>query len=57
MNTIRMLSLALLAGIGVAGAVWYFWGVIENIAVLRKGKSSDDEAGVVQNEDADSLDL
>lgn len=35
MNTIRILSLALLAGIGVAGAVWYLWGFFENMNTFR----------------------
>ena len=64
MNTIRILSLALLAGVGVGGAVWYIWGVIENIGVARKlraahadADAASAEAGEAKKDDADSLGL
>ena len=65
MNTIRILSLALLAGVGVGGAVWYIWGVVENLGVWRKQRAAAAEADALQgdhadgdqNENADSLEL
>ena len=58
MNTIRILSLALLAGVGVAGAVWYIWGIVENLAAFKKQRASADQSEFgsdSKNEDADSV--
>lgn len=62
MNTLRILSLALLAGVGVGGAVWYVWGVIENVGVARKLRAAHADAeaaaaGDAKKDDADSLGL
>ena len=43
MNIILIASLSLLAGIAMAGFVWYVWGLVENIWILRKMKAIEAE--------------
>jgi hypothetical protein len=53
MTTARIILLALLAGIGVAGCVWYFWGLVENLFVMRKQRALAAEAALLAAELAD----
>ena len=43
MNTILIVSLSLLAGIAMAGSVWYVWGLVENVRTLRQVKAIEAE--------------
>ncbi len=56
MDTLRIISIALLAGCSAAGLVWYIWGIRTNVSAYRKqrhqsvpamepGESGDDEMG------------
>jgi hypothetical protein len=43
MNIILITSLSLLAGIAMAGSVWYVWGLVENIRTFRVVKAIEAE--------------
>lgn len=52
MNTLLITSLSLLVGIAAAGSVWYIWGLIENIVVLRQQRIAEAEARRLDEEAA-----
>ena len=54
MNTILIASLSLLAGIAMAGTVWYVWGLVENVRTLRRVKALEVENLRLQREAEDA---
>jgi hypothetical protein len=44
MNKLLLISLSLLAGIAMAGVVWYVWGLAENMKGVKRQRIARKEA-------------
>jgi hypothetical protein len=50
MNKLLLISLSLLAGIAMAGVVWYVWGLAENMKGVKRQRIARKEARRLEEE-------